>query len=141
MAKVKNHFVCQQCGHDSSQWLGKCPGCAAWNSMVEETVVCKPETKTWHSTSEGTKPRPITEVDNLPVPRLATGVGEFDRVLGGGIVPGSLILIGGDPGIGYLYYFRVFNINILESFRNLLLRLRLCVRIGYSPEWIVNYNG
>ena len=99
MAKVKIHFVCQQCGHDSSQWLGKCPGCDAWNSMVEETV-CKPETKTWHSTSEGAKPRPITEVDNLPVPRLATGVGEFDRVLGCGIVPGSLILIGGDPGIG-----------------------------------------
>ena len=99
MAKVKIHFICQECGHDAPQWLGKCPSCAAWNSMVEE-VVSKSETKIRHNSSEGTKPRPITEVDNLPVPRLATGVGEFDRVLGGGIVPGALILIGGDPGIG-----------------------------------------
>lgn len=99
MAKVKIHFVCQECGHDSQQWLGKCPGCGAWNSMVEETI-SKSATKTYHINSDGAKPRPITEVDNLPVPRLATGVGEFDRVLGGGIVPGALILIGGDPGIG-----------------------------------------
>ena len=99
MAKVKIHFVCQECGHDSQQWLGKCPGCGSWNSMVEETI-SKSETKTYHGSSDGAKPRPITEVDNLPVPRLATGVGEFDRVLGGGIVPGALILIGGDPGIG-----------------------------------------
>ena len=101
MAKVKIHFICQECGHDSPQWLGKCPDCAAWNSMVEETVtVRKSETKTWHTTNDGAIPRPITEVDNLLVSRLATGVGEFDRVLGGGIVPGALILIGGDPGIG-----------------------------------------
>lgn len=67
--------------------------------MVEETL-SKSEGKNRHSTSSGAKPRPITEVDNFTVPRLATGVGEFDRVLGGGIVPGALILIGGDPGIG-----------------------------------------
>lgn len=99
MAKVKIHFVCQECGHDSLQWLGKCPGCEAWNSMVEE-VVSKSEAKTRQRGNNGSAPRPITEVDNLPVPRLATSVGEFDRVLGGGIVPGALILIGGDPGIG-----------------------------------------
>ena len=99
MAKVKVQFVCQECGHDTPQWLGKCPGCEAWNSMVEETVG-NSEIKTRYSPSSSGKPRPITEVDNLPVPRLATGVGEFDRVLGGGIVPGALILIGGDPGIG-----------------------------------------
>lgn len=99
MAKVKIHFVCQECGHDSLQWLGKCPSCETWNSMVEE-VVSKPSNKSHHQNNDGAKPRPITEVDNLPVPRLATGVEEFDRVLGGGIVPGALILIGGDPGIG-----------------------------------------
>ncbi len=99
MAKVKIHFVCQECGHDSLQWLGKCPGCGAWNSMVEE-VVSKSDGKLRHKTNDGAIPKPITEVDDLPVPRLATGVGEFDRVLGGGIVPGALILIGGDPGIG-----------------------------------------
>ncbi len=100
MAKVKIRFVCQECGHDAPQWLGKCPGCEAWNTMVEE-VVSKSESKVSSNLNrEGAKPRPITEVDNLPVARLATGVGEFDRVLGGGIVPGALILIGGDPGIG-----------------------------------------
>lgn len=99
MSKTKIHFVCQECGADSPKWLGRCPGCEAWNSMVEETLG-KAEGKNRHSISSGAKPRPITEVDNFPVPRLATGVGEFDRVLGGGIVPGALILIGGDPGIG-----------------------------------------
>lgn len=99
MAKVKIRFVCQECGHDAPQWLGKCPGCEAWNSMVEETVSTS-HTKLHSNTKERAKPKPITEVDNLPVSRLATGVGEFDRVLGGGIVPGALILIGGDPGIG-----------------------------------------
>ncbi|MBP2660909.1 MAG: repair protein RadA, partial [Firmicutes bacterium] len=67
--------------------------------MVEETF-SRQDGKKRHSTSNGAKPRPITEVDNFAVPRLTTGVGEFDRVLGGGIVPGALILIGGDPGIG-----------------------------------------
>lgn len=99
LSKVKIHFVCQECGTDSPKWLGRCPGCEAWNSMVEETL-SKSEGKNRHSISSGAKPRPITEVDNFAVPRLATGVGEFDRVLGGGIVPGALILIGGDPGIG-----------------------------------------
>lgn len=100
MAKVKIRFVCQECGHDAPQWLGKCPGCESWNSMVEEAVLGKVENQSRNKNRDGAKPRPITEVDTLPVPRLATGVGEFDRVLGGGVVPGALILIGGDPGIG-----------------------------------------
>jgi DNA repair protein RadA/Sms len=99
LAKVKIHFVCQECGADSPKWLGRCPGCESWNSMVEETL-SRQDGKKRQSTSNGAKPRPITEVDNFAVPRLTTGVGEFDRVLGGGIVPGALILIGGDPGIG-----------------------------------------
>ena len=99
MSKAKIHFVCQECGADSPKWLGRCPGCESWNSMVEETF-SRQDGKKRHSTSNGAKPRPITEVDNFAVPRLTTGVGEFDRVLGGGIVPGALILIGGDPGIG-----------------------------------------
>ncbi|AJQ29257.1 MULTISPECIES: DNA repair protein RadA [Pelosinus] len=99
MSKAKIHFVCQECGADSPKWLGRCPGCESWNSMVEETL-SRQDGKKRHSTSNGAKPRPITEVDNFAVPRLTTGVGEFDRVLGGGIVPGALILIGGDPGIG-----------------------------------------
>ncbi len=97
MAKTKILFVCQECGMDSPKWLGRCPGCGAWNTMVEEVAV-KPAAASRHLPPA--KPRPITAVDTGAVPRLCTGVREFDRVLGGGIVPGSLILIGGDPGIG-----------------------------------------
>ncbi|SFM20961.1 DNA repair protein RadA [Pelosinus propionicus] len=99
MSKAKIHFVCQECGADSPKWLGRCPGCESWNSMVEETF-SRQNGKKSNNAGNGAKPRPITEVDNFVVPRLSTGVGEFDRVLGGGIVPGALILIGGDPGIG-----------------------------------------
>lgn len=98
MSKLKVKFVCQECGYDSPKWLGKCPGCGVWNSMVEEPVI-----KTENKLSAGrlaVKPRPITTVDTSSMPRLVTGIGEFDRVLGGGIVPGALMLVGGDPGIG-----------------------------------------
>lgn len=97
MAKTKIQFVCQECGFDSPKWLGRCPGCEAWNTMVEEIAVKQADRSRQLPPA---KPRPITEVDTGAVPRLSTGVREFDRVLGGGIVPGSLILIGGDPGIG-----------------------------------------
>lgn len=97
MSKLKSKFFCQECGYDAPKWLGKCPSCETWNSMVEEPVaksglkiISKP----------GNKPCPITAVDTTAMPRRETGVDEFDRVLGGGIVPGALILIGGDPGIG-----------------------------------------
>ncbi|CQR71567.1 hypothetical protein SOV_03570 [Sporomusa ovata DSM 2662] len=98
MAKIKTKFVCQQCGSEASKWLGRCPGCGEWNTMVEEVAVKKAEiTLTGMPAS---KPKPISMVDTSAMPRLLTGVGEFDRVLGGGIVPGALLLIGGDPGIG-----------------------------------------
>ena len=101
MAKNKIQYVCQQCGYTSVKWLGHCPGCNEWNTMVEERVPSTDNHKHSLSTTTGkNKPRPITEVDSASLPRIATGVGEFDRVLGGGIVPGALILIGGDPGIG-----------------------------------------
>ena len=90
-------FVCQECGSDSPKWMGRCPGCGEWNTMVEEIVS---KTKLPDRITPGNKPRPITEVDISAVPRMITGNGEFDRVLGGGIVPGALILLGGDPGIG-----------------------------------------
>jgi len=91
-------FVCQNCGHQSAKWLGKCPECGEWNSLVEE--------KTGKTTSRnGFKLRDVsaiafTEVEPQDDVRVPSGVTEFDRVLGGGIVPGTLVLIGGDPGIG-----------------------------------------
>lgn len=98
MVKVKVQYVCQECGYDSPKWLGRCPACSAWNTMIEESVSSKKEHKKDRTIAD--KPRPITAVDMAAVPRKLTGVAEFDRVLGGGIVPGALILIGGDPGIG-----------------------------------------
>lgn len=97
MAKSKIQYVCQECGYTSVKWLGHCPGCNEWNTLVEEMTSLPDAHK---QTTKSTKPRPITEVDGASVPRITTQVGEFDRVLGGGIVPGALILIGGDPGIG-----------------------------------------
>ncbi|HMM23148.1 MAG TPA: DNA repair protein RadA [Selenomonadales bacterium] len=97
MSKTKIRYVCQECGADSPKWLGRCPGCGAWNTMVEE-LATKPAAG-GHLLPPA-KPRPVSQVDGGSVPRLTTGIEEFDRVLGGGIVPGSLILIGGDPGIG-----------------------------------------
>ena len=98
MAKAKLRFICQECGSDSPKWLGRCPGCGEWNTLVEEIIPNKSEPR--ERFTPAAKPLPITEVDASALPRLITGNGEFDRVLGGGIVPGALILLGGDPGIG-----------------------------------------
>lgn len=96
MTKARLQYVCQSCGYSSAKWLGHCPSCDAWNSFVEEV----------QHESRVTAPAPpavpvaVTEVSAAAEPRLATGFRELDRVLGGGLVPGSLVLIGGDPGIG-----------------------------------------
>jgi len=97
--KEKSIFTCQKCSYQSPKWLGKCPDCGAWNSMVEETSV-KPPPGARAIGGQNSKPIPICDVPAQSETRVATGIGELDRVLGGGIVPGSLILIGGDPGIG-----------------------------------------
>jgi DNA repair protein RadA/Sms len=101
VAKVKTQFVCQSCGYRAPKWLGRCPDCDSWNSLVEEQVVETPEGKRggW-GVSLAQPPIPITEIKGEEGERMRTRIGEFDRVLGGGIVPGSIVLIGGDPGIG-----------------------------------------
>jgi DNA repair protein RadA/Sms len=97
MAKVRSIFVCQHCGQKSPKWLGRCSECGEWNSFVEEaTAIARPA----GAIADGSRPRPIGQVDTRDAPRLATGIAELDRVLGGGLVPGSLVLLGGDPGIG-----------------------------------------
>ena len=101
MAKTKYKFVCQSCGYTTAKWLGRCPECGAWDSLVEEAEVTTKSRKSYlPTTSEKIKPRTIASVAQLKVERLATGIHEFDRVLGGGVVPGSLVLLGGTPGIG-----------------------------------------
>ncbi|OZM55876.1 DNA repair protein RadA [Lottiidibacillus patelloidae] len=102
MAKKKTKFMCQECGYETPKWLGKCPGCGAWNSFVEEFVITgKAQSRSFASSSSGpNKPESIKNVARGQEARIPTSMKEFNRVLGGGIVPGSLILIGGDPGIG-----------------------------------------
>lgn len=95
--KNKVLFVCQKCGHQSAKWLGKCPDCGSWNSMIEEVAV-KSGTVAPHS--EAAKPVKISQVTGDVEQRFSCGISELDRVLGGGLVPGSMVLIGGDPGIG-----------------------------------------
>ncbi len=103
MEKKKTHFVCQMCGYQSSKWMGKCPSCNEWNTLVEEEMVSPGKAKNAFSVGiggEGEVPQPIGEVVMSETSRIKTEIGEFDRVLGGGVVSGSAILIGGDPGIG-----------------------------------------
>ena len=100
MAKAKSKFVCQSCGYQSPKYLGRCPNCGAWNSFVEEIEAKEVKNARVTLTGEKTRPVKLGEVESLDTPRVLTDMGEFNRVLGGGVVPGSLILIGGDPGIG-----------------------------------------
>jgi len=102
--KFKTVFGCQACGFESSKWLGRCPDCGEWNSFVEErqevpTAASKGRAPSLLSEAGG-RPKPYDVVDASDTPRIPSGIGEFDRVLGGGIVPGSMVLIGGEPGIG-----------------------------------------
>jgi DNA repair protein RadA/Sms len=98
--KLKTVFACQACGFESSKWLGRCPDCGEWNSFVEERQEAAPSRAKAPGPVLGGRPQPYDMVDGADAERIPTGLGEFDRVLGGGIVPGSMILIGGEPGIG-----------------------------------------
>lgn len=101
MPRATSRFVCQQCGHESPRWMGRCPECGEWNSLVEEVVAPAPKRQSARQAAvTGAQPVRLTEVSVEALPRLSTGIGELDRVLGGGIVPGSLALLGGDPGVG-----------------------------------------
>ncbi len=98
--KEKVHFVCQSCGNISPRWLGKCPACDAWNSFVEERASSADTRTIGHESGARSHPLPLHEISTDQMPRLETISPEFNRVLGGGIVPGAVVLIGGDPGIG-----------------------------------------
>lgn len=135
MAKPKTRFICQECGHVSPQWTGQCPQCAVWNSFVEEVTSngVRARVSTLQSAKQArARPTPLHEVDLGDETRIETGVGELDRVLGGGIMHGSLILIAGDPGIGkstlmtelgkYLPERRILYVTGEESVRQVRLR-------------------
>lgn len=104
MAKSKTIFYCQSCGYESAKWLGKCPSCNAWNTFAEEIVTKQESTKNDWRPDAGkvrqNRPRTLDQIEGARDIRWSSGDHELDRVLGGGVVPGSLILIGGEPGIG-----------------------------------------
>lgn len=103
MAKTKTVFFCKECGNESAKWIGHCPGCGAWNSYVEESVVVGKDGKSVKKnvmTEMKSKPILVQEISSASTPRIDTLCEELNRVLGGGLVPGSLILLGGEPGIG-----------------------------------------
>ncbi|MBO9319172.1 MAG: DNA repair protein RadA, partial [Chloroflexus sp.] len=101
MAKIRTIFVCQQCGAQQSRWMGKCPECGAWDSLVEQLVTPPRATGSGRASSTGqNQPVRLRDVPLTDFQRLPVYADEFARVLGGGLVPGSVVLIGGDPGVG-----------------------------------------
>ena len=105
MKPPKSVFVCQECGAQAPKWTGRCADCGAWNSLVEErpaadTALAGKAENRYGQFGAGSNAKLYAEVENANAARLTTGIGEFDRVLGGGVVPGSLVLLGGEPGIG-----------------------------------------
>lgn len=99
MAKPKTMYTCTECGGQAPKWQGQCPACHAWNTLVE-TVAESPSAHRFQSLAKSAPVQRLADIEASDVPRFSTGVSEFDRVLGGGLVPGGVVLIGGDPGIG-----------------------------------------
>ncbi|MEX0928085.1 MAG: DNA repair protein RadA [Balneolales bacterium] len=103
MSKIKNHFICRECGYSSGKWVGNCPQCSSWNSFDEAVKQQgKPEQHKAriNGSRYNSRPSPLKSISVLESDRYTSGIGEFDRVLGGGFMPGSFVLLGGDPGIG-----------------------------------------
>ncbi len=143
MARSSTRYVCQACGYEAPRWMGRCPDCGGWNTMVEEAMPTPVKARVPRRMAEGASadPVPLSAVPLEAEARLVTGVAELDRVLGGGIVPGSLILLAGDPGIGkstlmtelarYLPDRRVLYVTGEESVRQVRLRAR---RLGIEGD-------
>lgn len=100
MAKTRTEFICQNCGASSPKWIGKCPSCQEWNSYVEEVILKKTAPQRTGVMGERSIPTPIHTLESFKMARIDLGIQEVNRILGGGLVPGSLVLLGGEPGIG-----------------------------------------
>ena len=143
MAKTKSQFVCQICGNTSFKWMGKCNNCDGWNSYVEELLPTKVKAKVAPTSrrQKTSRPLPLRDITLTTESRVVTGVNEFDRVMGGGIMSGSFVLIAGDPGIGkstlmteiakYLPNKKVLYVTGEESPRQVKIRAE---RLGVSSE-------
>ena len=146
MAKTVTTYVCTECGTVSPKWLGRCPNCGAWNTFAEEIQV--PESAAKTPVRSFVRPQPLSAVREEKFRRIKTGVGEFDRVLGGGIVPASMVLLGGDPGIGKSTLLtevagglsrehKVLYISAEESASQLKMR---CNRLGVQSDTLLVMN-
>ena len=100
MAKNKTVFVCNECGYESTKWLGKCPACNSWNTFFEQKIIESKNNSLKADSKKENKPQKLDSYEAKETIRTSTGFDELDRVLGGGLVKGSLILLGGEPGIG-----------------------------------------
>ena len=121
MAKAKTLFACSECGGQTLKWQGQCPHCSAWNSLTE-TVPEASVASRYQPLAESSRLTTLGEVDAFDQPRLETSIGELDRVLGGGLVRGAVVLIGGDPGIGK-------STLLLQA----LTRMRKCLALTILP--------
>ena len=142
--KEKTVYCCRECGYESANWAGKCPSCGAWNSLAEIKIESAAAAKPGRDRLERARPRRITDLDSSEEIRLSTSIGELDHVLGGGAVKGSLVLVGGAPGIGKSTLLlqmcanlpdrRILYVTGEESERQLKLR---AVRLGVEGENIL----
>ncbi|NLN05104.1 MAG: AAA family ATPase, partial [Clostridiaceae bacterium] len=117
MAKSKTKFFCNECGYESAGWLGRCPGCAQWNTFVEEKITKEVSGALNTGIRNTPVAVPINEVSIDDENRLSTSIDELDRVIGGGVVKGSMILIAGDPGVGKSTLMLMLSGNIAKSHR------------------------
>lgn len=122
--KEKSVFFCKECGYESAKWSGQCPGCRAWNTMSEESIMVSEHKKRSGVFDCASTPSKISEISLSEDDRVSTGMEELNRVLGGGIIPGSLILVGGDPGIG----------------KSTLL-LQMCQKLGKQKHSVLYISG
>jgi len=124
MAKPKSIYACTECGASAPKWQGQCPGCGVWNTLVEtiaETSTANQNNR-FAALAGSSRLQQLSEIQPRLEPRTATGIEEFDRVLGGGLVAGGVVLIGGDPGIG-------------NPLRELLYKVKQTLRRVYLPLW------
>ncbi|MBS5788638.1 MAG: DNA repair protein RadA [Clostridioides difficile] len=120
MAKIKTKYVCQNCGYETAKWLGKCPECTKWNTFVEEIDDKSVKKETFIVDKSSSKPVTINSIRSKGEERFSTRINELDRVLGGGVVKGSLVLVGGDPGIGKSTMLIQVSSNVAESGKKVL---------------------
>ena len=141
--KSKTIFFCKECGYESSKWMGQCPACKEWDSFVEEVVAKKSASSVKATITGAVKPSKLSEISSDEADRIKTGIHEFDRVLGGGIVVGSLVLVGGDPGIGKSTLLLQMCQHLVEAKRDVLYvsgeeSMR---QIKMRAERLANYQG